>query len=356
MERESDMRQRSTRRGALAVAVLATLALTPLLTGCHTHTAPPRTFATAARERADITIVVTDSGLGGLSVVAELATRLPASGIARSARIVFVNALLDDAIGYNDLKRESDKLRVFDAALSAMESRYHPDLILVACNTLSVLYDGTRHAKEARTPVVGIVGIGADLIARQLAEKSGSTAVIFATRTTIDSDAHRRLLVQKGFPSSHIVGQACHRLAGSIERGAGSDETKAYVRTFVAEAIQHLPKKPGPLVVSLNCTHYGYVRSLWEETFAAAGFPGVKVLDPNPLMADFVVKEGGPRRYPDTSVTVEVVSKVPIGPDVQASLGTLLRTVSPPTANALASYRLDPGLFSVMIDPSAIVK
>jgi glutamate racemase len=310
----------------------------------------------SARERADITIVVTDSGLGGLSVAAELAAQLPASGIARSARIVFVNALLDDAIGYNDLKREADKLRVFDAALSAMESRYHPDLIVVACNTLSVLYDRTRHSHDSSTSTVGIVGIGADLIARQLAEKPGSTAVVFATRTTIESGAYPDLLAKKGIPRDHVVGQACHRLAGSIERGADSAETANYVRTFVAEAIKRLPKNPGPLVVSLNCTHYGYVRNLWQESFAAAGYPGVKVLDPNPLMADFVVKEGGPRRDPETSVSVEVVSKVPIGPDVQSSLGALLRTVSPETADALAAYQHDPALFSVLIDPSAIVR
>jgi glutamate racemase len=310
----------------------------------------------SARERADITIVVTDSGLGGLSVAAELAAQLPASGIARSARIVFVNALLDDAIGYNDLKREADRLRVFDAALSAMESRYHPDLIVVACNTLSVLYDKTRHSHDSSTSTVGIVGMGADLIARQLAEKPGSTAVVFATRTTIESNAYPDLLAKKGIPRDHVVGQACHRLAGSIERGADSAETARYVRTFVAEAIKRLPKNAGPLVVSLNCTHYGYVRNLWQESFAAAGYPGVKVLDPNPLMADFVVREGGPRRYPETSVSVEVVSKVPIGPDVQSSLGKLLRTVSPETADALAAYRLDPALFSVLIDPSAIVR
>jgi hypothetical protein len=69
-----------------------------------------------------------------------------------------------------------------------------------------------------------------------------------------------------------------------------------------------------------------------------------------------VVAEGGPRRYPDTPVTVEVVSKVPIGPDVKASLGKLLRTVSPRTADALERYQLDPELFSVAIDPSAIVR
>ena len=55
-------------------------------------------------------------------------------------------------------------------------------------------------------------------------------------------------------------------------------------------------------------------------------------------------------------MTVEVVSKVPIGPEVQASLGTLLRTVSPATAGALKAYRYDPGLFSVKVDPSAVIR
>ncbi len=129
------------------VATLAAIALTVVaLTGCATGARRAATFAEAAAERPEVTIVVTDSGLGGLSVVADLASRLPASGIVRSARIVFVNALLDDAIGYNDLRDEADKVRVFDAALAAMESRFRPDLILVACNTLSVFYgeDGAR--------------------------------------------------------------------------------------------------------------------------------------------------------------------------------------------------------------------
>lgn len=335
-----------------AAAAFAILLL--VLAGCRTHPAAPVPFAEAVRRRPDVTIVVTDSGLGGLSVVADLAERLPSSGVARSARIVFVNALLDDAIGYNDLKRDGDKLRVFDAALSAMERRYDPDLLLIACNTLSVLYDRTAHAREASTPTVGIVGLGADLIARTLDERPGGTAVLFATRTTIESGAHRRLLVAKGYPADRIVPQACHRLAGSIERGADSDETRAYVGQFVAEAIGRLPEKPGPLVVSLNCTHYGYAGGLWQETFARLGYPGVKVIDPNPLMADLVLREGGERRYPETKVTVEVVSKVPIGADVQASLGSLLRRSSPLTADALAGYRHDPALFDVKLDPSAV--
>jgi len=315
-----------------------------------------RSFADAARTKPDVTIVVTDSGLGGLSVVAGLATRLPASGIVRSARIVFVNAEPDVSLGYNDMKFEADKARVFDAALSAMETRYEPDLILIACNTLSVVHPGTAQARKGGPETVGIVGLGADLIARAVDGKKDATAVIFATKTTIESGAHRKLLVEKGIPGDRIVGEACPKLAGAIERGATSEETAAYVKKFVAEALERLPEKPGPIVASLNCTHYGYVLPLWEKTFASLGHPGVTVLDPNPLMTDLVLREGGAKRYPSTSVTVEVVSKVPIGPETQASLGRLLRSVSPLTADALAHYKHEPNLFPAAVDPSAVVR
>ncbi len=339
-------------RRAFAVFTLAFLSLA----GCATGTKKAASFAEAVKARPDVTIVVTDSGLGGLSVVADLAARLPASGIARSARVVFVNALLDDAIGYNDLKSEADKVRVFDAALAAMESRYHPDLVLVACNTLSVFYGKTEHARRGTTETVSIVPMGVDLIERTLRETPDATAMVFATKGTIDSGAHRRLLAGKGVPDARIVGQACPKLTGAIERGAHSEETAGRIRGFVEEAIARLPEKKGPLVVSLNCTHFGYARPLWEEAFASLGFPAVTVLDPNPLMTDLVLREGAQRRYPETKVTVEVVSKTPITPDVKAALGALLRTTSPATADALERYTHAPDLFHVAIDPSALVR
>lgn len=118
--------------------------------------ARPANLAAAVAVQPDVTIVVTDSGLGGLSVVADLAARLPPSEIPRMARVVFVNALLDDSIGYDDIPKLADKVRVFDAALAAMETRDQPDLILIACNTLSVFYDETEHARRARTQTVSM--------------------------------------------------------------------------------------------------------------------------------------------------------------------------------------------------------
>ena len=197
--------------------------------------------------------------------------------------------------------------------------------------------------------------MGAELIERTLKETPDATAMIFATKGTIDSGAHRRLLVGKGVPDARIVGQACPKLTGAIERGAHSEETAGRIRGFVEEALARLPGKRGPLVVSLNCTHFGYARPLWEETFEKLGYPAVKVLDPNPLMTDLVL-EGAPRRYPETQVTVEVVSKTPIPSGVKSALGALLRTTSPATADALETYTHAPDLFHVAIEPSALVR
>jgi glutamate racemase len=313
------------------------------------------TFADIAKRKPDVTIVVTDSGLGGLSVAADLAARLPASGIVRSARIVFVNAEPDVGLGYNDMALEADKVRIFDGTLAAVEARFKPDLILIACNTLSVVYPGTQHAKRGETETVEIVGLGADLIRRELATNPDETALVFATKTTIESGAHRNLLVGKGVPADHVVGEACPKLAGAIERGASSEETAAYVKRFVAEALAKRSDRAGPLVASLNCTHYPYVKPLWEQAFAAAGHPGVRILDPNPLMTDLVLREGGAKRYPRTAVTVEAVSRVPIDEATRKNLGALLRTVSPQTADALSAYRHEPALFPVSVDSAAVV-
>lgn len=324
--------------------------------------------------RPDLTIAVTDSGLGGLSVAADLAARLPASGIARAARVVFVNALFDDGVWYNDLASEAEKARVFDAALAAIELRCRPDRILIACNTLSVFYGRTQHARQAATPAVSIIPIGVELIEQALREAPDATAIVFATKGTIDSGAHRRELARRGVPGSRVVGQACPRLSTAIEHDPLGAETAARIREFVAEAVARLPapargggaasvrgvsprgSAPGStpgvatrLIASLNCTHFGYAGPLWAQAFAELGFPSVRVLDPNPRMADVVLDAYGPRRFAATQTRVEVVSKTELPADVRASLGRLLRATSPATAEALAHYERVPDLFHVDI-------
>ena len=304
----------------------------------------------------DVTILVTDSGLGGLSVAADVAASLPESGVFENARIVFFNSLFHNRSGYNSLKSEHEKIRIFNRALKAMAKKYNPDLLLIACNTLSVLYKKTPFYQKAKFPIIGIVETGVDLIAKQFDQTPDATALVFATKTTIGSNAHKNLLVNRGYPAEQIVGQACHRLAGSIERGYDSEETIGYIKQYVTEAIEKLNNQDLSIFASLNCTHYGYSIQQFKNVFTELGYPGIEIIDPNPLMADFLFKPPYINRFPQTNVTVEVVSKTTISKEEIESLAKLLRQISPATATAFKNYQYNPDLFDSKFDSTTIGK
>ena len=293
----------------------------------------------------EVTILVTDSGLGGLSVAADIAQRLPESGVFRSVRIVFFNALFHNKSGYNSLDSEKRKAQIFDRALNAMNKKYHPDLLLIACNTLSIVYENTRFIRKPKFPVVGIVKTGVDAIARRFDAHPDETAILFATKTTIGSEAHKKQLVDRGYLSEQIIGQPCHKLAGSIERGYDSEETTGLLDQYVTEALDQISGKENPIFISFNCTHFGYIADLFREAFAARGYPDIAVIDPNPMMADFMFQPQVVNRYPETTVTVEIISKTEISEERGQSLVSLLQPLSPETANALVNYTFDPKLF-----------
>ncbi len=304
----------------------------------------------------DVTILVTDSGLGGLSVAADVAAKLPESGIFENVRIVFFNSLFHNRSGYNSLKTEEEKVRIFNQALKAMAKKYHPDLLLIACNTLSVIYEKTPFFRKGKFPMIGIVETGVDLIAKEFDQNPGSTAIIFATKTTIESEAHKNFLISRGYPENQIIGQACHKLAGSIERGYDSEETVKFIRQYVAEALKKISDPRAQLFASLNCTHYGYSMQQFKDVFAQAGHPDIRIIDPNPQMADFLFMSSYLNRHPKTDVTVEVISKTKISQQEINSLAELLLHVSPETAEAFQNYRYDPELFDAKFDSTTIGK
>jgi glutamate racemase len=298
----------------------------------------------------DVTILITDSGMGGLSVAADLSARLPESGVFRNARVVFYNAQFAGT-GYNGLDSEEEKALIFGEVLDAMMEQYDPDMILIACNTLSVVYENTEFAKNPPIPVVGIVDTGVDLIADQFQKTPDATAIVFGTLTTIESGVHKDLLVSQGFPEDRIVGQAAHRLAGAIERGPDSEETMTYIRQFVGEALEKVGEPEGPIFGSFNCTHFGFARDQFATAFAEAGYPEVELLDPNPMMSDFLFQPPYLYRHPQTNMTVEVVSKLEFTEQERGAIGPLLRAVSPAAADALDNYTFDPELFQTSFQP-----
>ena len=188
----------------------------------------------------DSHIVVTDSGLGGLSICALLEQGLRAAGPARGVRLTYVNAWPFEDRGYNDLPDEHERARVFDLALSRM-AQMQPDQILIACNTLSVLYPRTVFSRSPAAPVLGIVDAGVDAFAERLAGEPASSIALIGTKTTIESSEHRARLVERGIDPQRIGVASWHGLAGAIERDVNGPGPAELIGECAARAVAAAP-------------------------------------------------------------------------------------------------------------------
>jgi glutamate racemase len=292
------------------------------------------------------TILVTDSGLGGLSVFNDIANRLAQGSPWQRIKLVYVNAWPAPHRGYNHFATPERRVRVFDNALEAMAA-FHPDVILIACNTLSVIYPHTPFSKTAPIPVEGIVDHGVRMIHENLMADPGSKAVILGTPTTIAARSHATALLDLGIARDRILNIACTDLAGWIEREPFSGTVDRLIRQFVGQAATALGDFRGRVVAALCCTHFGYRQSLFEEAFAKRVPTTVTLLNPNERMARQVLEAGGPSRSMPARIDMQIVSKAVWTAEQVAAYVKLLPDISTATRNALTGYNLVPELFSV---------
>ncbi len=330
------------RIGALLLALL-TLVFAPVHAAAQTEVTYE--WLPGLLQKESITIVVTDSGLGGLSVLADAAVKFQRYAVFREVKLIFVNALFRDEGGYNSLHSREEKLKVFSSALQSMQDRYAPDIILVACNTLSVLIPDTGFVRTSTVPVVGIVENGVEQIADQLRDKPSGKNIIFATQTTVDEGTHKNLLLKQGIKEEQIVTQSCPQLTLYIEKGYDDSYTEMLIDAYVDEALSQMGETTGPLSISFNCTHYGYSMEFWKQAFASRGVEVAAFLNPNTRMVDFLLPASLQQRYPQSEVTVKVVSMIDIPADRQDSIGRYLHTISPATETALREFELYSDLF-----------
>jgi glutamate racemase len=290
-------------------------------------------------------VVITDSGLGGLCICAELARRLRGAAEVRPVRLTYVNAWPAPGRGYNDLPDMEARAAVFDRALAAMTD-FRPGLILIACNTLSVVYESTAFRRAPAAPVAGIVEAGVDLFAEALGRMPNAALALFGTRTTIGSGEHVRRLALRGIDASRVIPVACHGLAGAIDRDPGAPELAGLVDACVVRALQGRTSR-GHLHAGLACTHYAYVADLFRTSFIRHDGTGAEILDPNQSLVDALVPAG---TSPGTGgaqafLHVEVVSKVELPEAQRRAVARRLEPVSALTARALIEYTHVPGFF-----------
>ena len=299
----------------------------------------------AAEPKDTLSLVIADSGMGGLSICADIVNGLQARRSYRSVSLTYFNAWPEQDRGYNLLPNMAERIRVFDRALSAM-LRFQPDRILIACNTLSALHAHTPFSKHAPVPVEGIIDYGVDLMHAYLSAPAENRVIILGTPTTIEADTHRKRLVARGISAERIICQPCDRLAGEIEKAPDGATVRAMIGDCIRQAAERFTERRLPVAAALCCTHYGYSRRIFEAALQAAFEGPVTILDPNKAMSEAVLADLAPPRQEDVRIDLKVLSRIVWSDEKIAAIARLLEVESPLTASALRRYRHDPDLFT----------
>lgn len=263
----------------------------------------------------------------------------------KKGEIIFFNALFSSTGGYNSLSRREDKIQIFSSALENLEQKFKPDLIIIGCNTLSVLFPETPFAHKSKTPMLTIVKPALEMMGEALRSHPEAWVIIYGTPTTINEGTYQRELVKRGFLAERIVTQACPELEIYIERGFDQEETEWLIQGYVEESLRKIPRSKAPIIASLNCTHYAYTLPFWKKALSSSEHELVALLNPNTKMIDFLFPPQLKNRFHSCEVRVKVVSMIPFPKEVIKSITRALNSVSPETSQALRHYELKPDLF-----------
>ncbi len=221
------------------------------------------------------TIVVFDSGLGGLSVLSPIAASLP------QARLIYV---ADEAGFPYGGRSEQDLLARVGSVIGAAMDRFRPDLVVVACNTASTLVLPQLRARFT-VPIVGTVPA-----IKPAAEQSQSRCfAILATEGTAKRD-YTRALIDQFAKNCRVIIHSPPALAPRAEaflRGEGLDG-QALLADIAPCFVNENGSKTDTIV--LGCTHYPL---LLEAMKRLAPWP-VTWIDPAPAIARRVAHLLGP--------------------------------------------------------------
>ena len=195
-------------------------------------------------------LVITDSGLGGLSVCASLLQLLskPAGANqpnypADDFQITYINAVPSNNRGYNSMSGRAEQLKMFEIILRNTEKIFDPHHIFVACGTLSVLLDDLEIPSEKTFKIEGILQIGVKMLLSSLLNDAQSSAIIFGTPTMINTETFQNELFKKGVEKIRIISQSCPDLATQISNDPDSSFVEERIRHWVQKAMLKLPEK-----------------------------------------------------------------------------------------------------------------
>lgn len=211
--------------------------------------------ALSVKPRSNFKIGVFDSGVGGLTVLRELRTCLPAESIiyfGDTARVPYGN------------RSKSEILRFVREIVAWMIS-LDVKMIIMACNTSSALVlEEVR--SEFPIPILGIILPGA-----RGAVKAGKRIGVISTEATARSDAYLHA-VQEIDATIKVWQTGCQEFVPLIESDRIQDPytlavAKRYLEPLIAEGIDTLV---------YGCTHYPYLEPIFKQILPIT----IKLVDP----------------------------------------------------------------------------
>jgi glutamate racemase len=257
------------------------------------------------------TIVVFDSGLGGLTVFREAAAARP------DARFVYVAD--DAAFPYGDMPEQALITRILHV-IGKVIAEQRPDLVVVACNTASTLALNELRARY-QVPFVGTV----PAIKPACAQSKTKRVAVLGTQATVSRE-YTKALIREFAAGCEVVLVGSHKLAAFAEAElAGTPVSDAEIAAEIAPCFVDQDGRRTDTVV-LACTHYPLLTARFK---AVAPWP-VDWLDPAPAIA---------RRVAD--LLHERPASPAAAPPPQIAL-TSGRAPSPTLAKALAGYGFKP--------------
>jgi glutamate racemase len=228
-----------------------------------------------SRALANPTILVFDSGLGGLTVYREVARARP------DARFIYA---ADDALfPYGAIAEDRLIARAVDL-MERLVASHRPDLVVIACNTASTIVLPSLRARLA-VPFVGTV----PAIKPACAASKTKRVSVLGTEATVKRE-YTKALIREFAADCQVALVGSARLAGIAEASLGgeaiSDEDIAMeiAPCFVDDGAARTD------TVVLACTHYPL---LADRLARLAPWP-VNFIDPAPAIARRVVDLIGP--------------------------------------------------------------
>lgn len=211
--------------------------------------------------KSQLPVGVFDSGVGGLTVVKEIMSRLPGERIlyfGDTARVPYGSKSKETVTKYS---RQITKFLISQGV----------KVIVVACNTASALAVDTLR-REFEMPILDVVEPGA----RTAAGITGNGRIgVIGTEGTIRSGMYNKHLYNIS-PELNVFGKACPLFVPLVEAGWIYDSvTREVARRYLGEL-----RGKGVDTLVLGCTHYPLLYNLIREVVQEVLGDGVTLVNP----------------------------------------------------------------------------